>query len=408
LRLSSSPSSPALMDRISDGKDRALRCPACLSNELDEFLTIEGVPVEGNFLWTSRDDAVNCARADIRLGVCAACTMVYNVAFDPRDVPYAGTYENSLHFSPTFRVYAEELADRLVHTYGLRGKDVVAIGDGDGWFLGQVCARGGNRGVSFDPNQQPRERPDGVDIRFVRGYFSEAEAPERIDLVLLRHVLEHLERPRHLLEQLRSTLAERSGSVLYLEVPNSSPMFHDVRAWDLIYEHCSYFTTASLRHLVGATGLRILRLGSSYGDQFLGVDAEPGAVEAPFPEPQAARAFVATTQRFASKFATLTHGWSARLSAWLDEGDSVAVWGAGTKGITFLNLVPGAELIDHVIDINPRKTGHHIAGTGQRILGPEDLVDARPDVVLVMNPAYEREVRETLETHGVSADVVPV
>ena len=68
---------------------------------------------------------------------------------------YTQSYENSLHFSPGFQKFAADLADRLITRYNLRGKDVIDIGCGKGDFLKLICARGGNRGVGFDPSYVP-------------------------------------------------------------------------------------------------------------------------------------------------------------------------------------------------------------------------------------------------------------
>jgi len=84
----------------------------------------------------------------------------------------------------------------------------------------------------------------------------------------------------------------------------------------------------------------------------------------------------------------------------------VAVWGMGSKGVTFLNTVPGAASIETVVDINPRKQGHHVAGTGQRILTPEQLAELGADVVIAMNPLYREEIGGDLEALGIHADVV--
>jgi C-methyltransferase C-terminal domain len=61
-----------------------------------------------------------------------------------------------------------------------------------------------------------------------------------------------------------------------------------------------------------------------------------------------------------------------------------------------------------VVDINPRKQGHYVAGTGQTIVGPKRLHAFRPDVVLVMNPLYRREILQALQGLGVRSDVVSI
>ncbi|HEV2273057.1 MAG TPA: hypothetical protein VGR96_02760 [Acidobacteriaceae bacterium] len=84
----------------------------------------------------------------------------------------------------------------------------------------------------------------------------------------------------------------------------------------------------------------------------------------------------------------------------------VALWGAGAKGVTFLNVVPGARQIDSVVDRNPRKRGMYVPGTGRRISAPEELERNPPELVITLNPAYVAEIQAMLADLGVSAQVV--
>ena len=59
----------------------------------------------------------------------------------------------------------------------------------------------------------------------------------------------------------------------------------------------------------------------------------------------------------------------------LKTSGSFAVWGAGAKGSTFLNLLDTErKAVKYVIDINPAKQNKFIAGTGHPIYSPEILL----------------------------------
>ncbi len=70
-------------------------------------------------------------------------------------------------------------------------------------------------------------------------------------------------------------------------------------------------------------------------------------------------------------------------------------------------LDPG-EQVAHAVDINPRKQGMFVTGTGQEIVAPEDLMDIQPDVVMVMNPIYIDEIRMMVGALGIDAEFVTV
>jgi hypothetical protein len=77
-------------------------------------------------------------------------------------------------------------------------------------------------------------------------------------------------------------------------------------------------------------------------------------------------------------------------------GKRITFWGAGAKGVTFLNTVPGARDIASVVDINVRKHGSFIPGTGQPVVSPESLTAFDPEIVILSNPIYVSEISEIL------------
>jgi hypothetical protein len=62
--------------------------------------------------------------------------------------------------------------------------------------------------------------------------------------------------------------------------------------------------------------------------------------------------------------------------------------------------------IEHVVDINPRKAGRFLPGTGQEVILPEGLPERRPDVVVIMNPEYAPEIRTMVESMGLGCELV--
>ncbi|MGQ0571677.1 MAG: methyltransferase, partial [Armatimonadota bacterium] len=98
--------------------------------------------------------------------------------------------------------------------------------------------------------------------------------------------------------------------------------------------------------------------------------------------------------------------WRGELTRAERAGQRIVIWGAGSKGVGFLNMLGVESAIDAVVDVNPRKHGMHVAGTGQRIIAPESLRDVRPDVVVVMNPIYETEIRDQIVRLGLAPVLV--
>jgi hypothetical protein len=92
----------------------------------------------------------------------------------------------------------------------------------------------------------------------------------------------------------------------------------------------------------------------------------------------------------------------------LSDRRRVTVWGAGAKGVMFLNLLHLTRDfgIDRVVDINPRKQGHFVPAMGQRIIAPDCLAQDPPDFVIVLNREYIGEVMSNLEETDISCELV--
>jgi SAM-dependent methyltransferase len=334
---------------------------------------------------------------------CETCGLVFNCRFDSHALDYNAQYDNSLNYSPTFRGYAKSLAQELIGRYKLHSKKIIDIGSGKGEFLRLLCREGDNEGVGYDPSYSgDGEKMAGV--RFVQDYYGGAYASEPVDFVCCRHVLEHIPEPLAFLKGLRQTL-QRCGEVaMYFETPNGQSVFSGPGMWDIIYPHVSYFTEDSLRALFEQSGFTVLRSGSSFSNQFVFVEARPAASQ---PEP---KSFDVVPMRrslldFDVMFHKVVDDWSYFLRAAQAQGKRVAFWGAGAKGVTFLNVVPEARRIEDVIDLNERKQGMYVPGTGQQIASPSALQDKTTDYVISLNPVYEPEITAMLQGMGVAAQV---
>jgi 2-polyprenyl-3-methyl-5-hydroxy-6-metoxy-1,4-benzoquinol methylase len=243
------------------------------------FFEVRQVPVYCNVLCPTRDDALQISRGDIQLGCCAQCGHIANLVFEPARLAYAQNYENSLHFSPRFQSYAEELARYLIEKYALYGKDIIEIGCGQGEFLELLCTLGKSRGIGFDGSYRqarPAQTP-AKQITVIPDAYAERYAHYQADLLCCRQVLEHIAQPRDFLRMVRRALETRHDTVVFFEVPNVLCTLRDLAIWDILYEHCSYFSPSSLAQLFVACGFDVGALRETFAGQFLCLEARPTA-----------------------------------------------------------------------------------------------------------------------------------
>ena len=83
-------------------------------------------------------------------------------------------------------------------------------------------------------------------VSFIQDYYSKKYGNYPADLIVCRQTLEHIPYPRSFLGDLRSIIGDRLETDVFFEVPNALNTLRNNSYWDVIYEHCSYFTPDSL------------------------------------------------------------------------------------------------------------------------------------------------------------------
>ena len=225
-------------------------------------------------------------------------------------------------------------------------------------------------------------------------------------LIVCRHVLEHFWEPRPFIKTVRQAVGDRKGLVVYFEVPNGEFILHEQAFWEFIYQHPSYFTQSSLAKLFTMCGFQICAIQESFCGQFLSIEASVEGVLSNGYSPHVGQAATAVLARaLAAAFSEKMASWRDILKRLNDQRRRVIAWGAGAKATTFLNIVdPASIVISHVVDINPRKSGRFVPGTGQRIIEPQELREMSPDVVIVMNALYREEITSQTAGLGLSPE----
>jgi hypothetical protein len=379
-------------------------CITCGGGELEHLIHLGSSPATTGALHNDAAGARTVRCGEIDLVACRRCGHVANRAFDVALVDYDASYDNSLHFSPTFQAYAESLAERLAATYDLARKHILEIGSGRGDFLTTITRRAAASGTGYDPTYMPEgERPG---ITLVPDYFRPEESRQHYDLLVCRHVLEHLAAPQAMLAGIRATAP--ATAVYYFEVPAAEFCFGPAGMWDCIYPHVSYFCRASLRHLLQTSGFELLADGMAFDGQYLWVEARPTGDPATAPDAREVEEHLARLRAFADRWEQSVTTWRRQIDQPSETSSGVRVlWGAGAKAVAFLNAVdPRARLV--VVDLNPRKWGRYLPRTAHLVRSPDSLAAESVAEVLITNPVYRTEIAEHLERIGISAPIVAV
>jgi hypothetical protein len=90
------------------------------------------------------------------------------------------------------------------------------------------------------------------------------------------------------------------------------------------------------------------------------------------------------------------------------QGKKLVLWSALSKAVSFLTTTKVGGAVEFAVDINPQRQGRFLPATGQQIVPPGFLAEYQPDVVILMNPIYTREVQSELDKMSVRATTLAV
>lgn len=347
------------------------------------------------------EEARSLERLPLRFVRCVDCGHVFNSAFDYRKVPYSSQpnrmFNRGVRWSRFLEEARSQMLSRLPET-----PTVVEIGHGDGTFLEALAAaRPGGRYIGFDPHGATESTAQGVEFR--RALFSaQQHLPAlRPDLLVSRHVLEHLTDPLGFVQSL-SFAASLAGvhPLLYLEVPCIDRALETGRIEDFYYEHNSHFTTESFSRMLARSFTSIDSLDHGYDGEvvyaFLRLKGRMEHVE------HARRA-----KAFAEMAAASRHVIMLELANLYLAGKRVAVWGGTGKSAAFLHAHHmDAQRFPLVVDSDEGKAGTFVPGTGQKIQFRDVLKDKPLDVIIIPCQWRARDIVEEMTRAGIACEKV--
>jgi hypothetical protein len=377
-------------------------CPACGHHVAAPFYDGGKQPL-ATVGWPKTSEEARCMPVlPLDFVRCTLCGHVFNTSFDYNQVPYAKTeyltFNRGSLWIDFLNSVAAEVRRRLPPA-----PVVVEIGYGDGRFLDALskdCPRG--RFIGFDPHGAPAAA-EGSPLELRRELFDPGShlAALRPDLIVSRHVLEHLGDPLGFVQHISLAAAcLDQRPLMYLEVPCIDRALETGRTEDFFYEHNSHFTTASFCRMLDRTGARLETLGHGYDGEvvyaFVRLDARGELVR----NGLAALNFLAQADRSRQTI-------SAQLTSLHESGKRVAFWGGTGRAAAFINSHDAdAGRFPIVVDSDAAKAGTYVPGAGQLIRFRDWLVDNPVEVIVIPCQWRAADILREIQEHGIRYEVI--
>jgi SAM-dependent methyltransferase len=381
-------------------------CPVCGTAPAVTLVERRNIPIFFNRVYDSRDEARAVTRGDVVFVECAACGHAWNRAFEPDKLVFDASYNHHMG-SPAFDRHTADVADRIERSCAnLEPIDLLEIGCGQGDFLRQMVGRFGarlRRGRGYDPAFRRADSHLGDPrIEIERRYFDDvalASFDGTANVVVSRQVVQHVAEPRRFFKSVHRVMSP--GGKLLIEAPDVAWILEHKATYDLFYEHCSLYSKASMARVLRDAGFAVSAITPVFQDQYMLAIASADGAEDRYAAPA-----IAPPKSLAEFDRQFVDGWKARLRVARVRGP-VFLWGGAAKGVSFCTLVdPEGVAIDSVIDINPRKQGRFVAGSGHAVISPDAPALAGAKTVIVSNANYKAEITMALTARGYSAEVL--
>ena len=162
--------------------------------------------------------------------------------------------------------------------------------------------------------------------------------------------------------------------------------------FDLFHEHVNYFRADDFFRLFGDG---VIFQAKSFGGQYLSVVINLECMR----EPSYSLLQRETNSALQAAFDQLSENEALTYNS-LASSPEIVLWGAAAKGVVFAAKSP-LEIkrkIIYAIDINPSKQEQFMPLSGVKVANPvSGIAKLNPfTLVVIMNPNYEREIRQSL------------
>jgi len=370
-------------------------CRSCGSEGVVRRVVSLGRAPLANRLSDDQEAALAEPRYPLDLCLCDHCALV-QLGEAPPPAEIFADYPYLSSFSDTMVEHARELAGTLIRECSLNESTrVVEVGSNDGYLL-QHFAEAGVPTLGVDPAAAACELAAQRGVETRQEFFGEAVAgdlaAEGISprVIVANNVMAHVPDVNDVVAGVRVLLAE--DGMFVIETPYLRDLIGGLEFDTIYHEHVFYYSLISLQALLARHGLgRIDAQRVPIHGGSLRVFARAGTGATP-----AAERLLAEEEEWGVRRTEAYSEFSARvdrrrqqlrdlLNGRKDAGRRLAAYGAAAKGVMLLNALDvGSEILEFVVDRNPKKQGRFLPGSGLRIRPPDDLLTEMPDDVLLL------------------------
>ena len=265
-----------------------------------------------------------------------------------------------------------------------KSKDILEIGCFDGILLKEL--------KKLNYKVEGCEPSDGANIAKKNGikvkkdFFKPQMYKKKFEIVIARHVLEHLEKPYFFIKKIKDVL-NKDGYIL-IEVPNIVFYIRNGLLEVFSLQHLHYFTPQSMAKLFEDAGMEICKYYETPENLIFFAKKKQIKIK---------RKKIKTNINI-KKFLNKIKKNKIKISKELEKfkNKNVLFWGAGGFFIAAINLYDiKPEISRYIIDSDLNKQNKFFLGNNLKILSPEKIKNFKIDLIIITS-YYSNEIIKTI------------
>ncbi|HEC2816438.1 TPA: methyltransferase domain-containing protein [Campylobacter jejuni] len=374
-----------------------IKCTLCESNVKANILFEINNVFASNVLFDYKDydelvknTNIKYARGEccISLCQCPNCRFIFNSKFNLDKMISA--YSSDEYCQQ--RNFTNQLNQHIVNT----GKKILSyLKDGKNACIAEIASGQGDLLrflseyvdyiYSIDPSPISNAIKDIANIKHVQEFFNYDAMVKRIDkkinMIICRHVIEHINNPRDILKDIIKLLED--DGILYIEVPDMQEIIEHVRFCDIYHDHYGYYQKNTLINILQELGCEFLDRVTYFNGQHQGL----------FFRKKSNFNFLPLKIELYDNFLVREKLDKVifSINQIMKQYKNIGIYGAGGNSNTFLNSVEFYNLgnIKKAFDKNEMKHGKFLQNTNIKIYEPskENLSDI--DCIIMVMPICE-------------------
>ena len=332
-------------------------CSVCHHNNIAELIDFGKQPVSHRFLENPGEEENTF---NLKLGQCTTCGTVQltdRIPIEKLKPRYDWITQNEPE------VHLDDLAKTISQLHGInKNSHICGLSSKDSSLLLRLR----NMGYTKTRQINPQIKKNGP-----------------ADIFIARHMLEHAYNFHQFVESAKK-MVNKEGYIIF-EIPDCQYAFEKLDYTVIWEEHTIYFTTETFRNCFAFVGLSLIhfeKVKYPIEDIYIGIarvnkNIQPAILKRELLEKELLRA-----QTFAYAYHDKMCKFKRFLSNYKQRGRKIALFGAGHRSCTFLNLLNLKDYIEFIVDDNPRFRSLFMPGSRLPILESKDILEK--DIQLVI------------------------